>query len=169
MDRYVVGSNRCHLSTWLTSSSQADKPFLQRLKELPNEFAEFFEHLKFTILIPLSWFLTMFKFVRVLVWRFFVSVRVSRDKPTQTCCDRRCRSDCSSISTSAESGGRSHGCLLSGGRCLLSSRKASRSPPSQASLPAPSKVQVQSGTIPPWISIWTTSSMPISPTARAEP
>jgi len=48
----------------------SDKPFSQRLKDLRHEFGEFFEHLKFTILIPLSWFLTMFKFFRVMVWRF---------------------------------------------------------------------------------------------------
>jgi hypothetical protein len=53
---------------------------LQRLKGLPHEFADFFEHLKFAILIPLSWYLTMFKFFRVLVWRFFVSARVPLEK-----------------------------------------------------------------------------------------
>jgi len=49
---------------------RSDKPFSQRLKDLRHESGEFFEHLKFTILIPLSWFLTMFKFFRVMVWRF---------------------------------------------------------------------------------------------------
>ncbi|KAI0303623.1 hypothetical protein B0F90DRAFT_1815933 [Multifurca ochricompacta] len=30
----------------------------------------FLEHLKFTILIPLSWWLTTFKLIRALIWRF---------------------------------------------------------------------------------------------------
>jgi len=49
----------------------SDKPFAERLKELRDELATFFEHLKFTILVPLSWVLTMNKFVRALAWRFF--------------------------------------------------------------------------------------------------
>ncbi|KAF8273345.1 hypothetical protein EI94DRAFT_1716488 [Lactarius quietus] len=49
-----------------------DKSLLQRLRRLPNEFEDLFEHLKFSILIPLSWFLTMFKFIRSLVWGFLM-------------------------------------------------------------------------------------------------
>ncbi|KAH9063944.1 hypothetical protein EDB87DRAFT_1681082 [Lactarius vividus] len=48
---------------------KSDASISQRLKNFSNEFSEFFEHLKFIILIPLSWFLTMFKFFRVVVWR----------------------------------------------------------------------------------------------------
>lgn len=81
-----------HLSTCLTSpGSQAvplpeinpfkfDQSFLQRLKRIPNEFKEFFEHIKFSILLPLSWFLTMFKFCRTLIWRFLVSARVPLER-----------------------------------------------------------------------------------------
>lgn len=47
-----------------------DQSLLQRLKGIPNEFKDLIEHLKFSILLPLSWFLTMFKFCRALVWRF---------------------------------------------------------------------------------------------------
>jgi hypothetical protein len=53
---------------------------LQRLKGIPNEFNDFFEHLKYSILLPLSWFLTMFKFCRALIWRFFVSATVPLER-----------------------------------------------------------------------------------------
>ena len=78
-----------HLSTCLTSGSQDvphletslfDQSLLQRLKGFPNEFKDFFEHLKYSILLPLSWFLTMFKFCRALIWRFLVSGRVPLER-----------------------------------------------------------------------------------------
>ncbi|KAN0132914.1 hypothetical protein V8E53_009279 [Lactarius tabidus] len=55
----------------LPSTNIFDQSLLQRLKGIPNEFNDFFEHLKYSILLPLSWFLTMFKFCRALIWRFF--------------------------------------------------------------------------------------------------
>ena len=84
MDWYVVGSCWCRLPTCLTSGFinpfKVDESLPQRAKALRGEFAEFFEHLKFCILIPLSWFLTVSKFFRVLVWRFFVSARVPLER-----------------------------------------------------------------------------------------
>ncbi|KAH9041736.1 hypothetical protein EDB85DRAFT_1377240 [Lactarius pseudohatsudake] len=50
---------------------KSDTSISQRLKNFSGEFSDFFEHLKFIILIPLSWFMTMFKFFRVIVWRLF--------------------------------------------------------------------------------------------------
>ncbi|KAH9003076.1 hypothetical protein EDB86DRAFT_122831 [Lactarius hatsudake] len=50
---------------------KSDASISQRLKNFGKEFSDFFEHLKFIILIPLSWFMTMFKFFRVVVWRLF--------------------------------------------------------------------------------------------------
>ncbi|KAI9463327.1 hypothetical protein BJY52DRAFT_1184867 [Lactarius psammicola] len=50
---------------------KSDTPLSQRLKDLRADLGDFFEHLKYCFLIPLSWFLTMFKFCRVMVWRMF--------------------------------------------------------------------------------------------------
>ncbi|KAI9439875.1 hypothetical protein H4582DRAFT_1555520 [Lactarius indigo] len=50
---------------------RSDTSISQRLKNFGKEFSDFFEHLKFIIMIPLSWFFTMFKFFRVVAWRLF--------------------------------------------------------------------------------------------------
>ncbi|KAH9068504.1 hypothetical protein EDB83DRAFT_521198 [Lactarius deliciosus] len=55
----------------ISISSSPTRRISQRLKNFSKEFSDFFEHLKFIILIPLSWFMTMFKFFRVIVWRLF--------------------------------------------------------------------------------------------------
>ncbi|KAI0255098.1 hypothetical protein BJV78DRAFT_817438 [Lactifluus subvellereus] len=55
-----------------------DQPLSQRLTDLRKDFNLFFEHLKYCIMIPLSWWLTMAKFVRVIIWRLLtLPLRIS--------------------------------------------------------------------------------------------
>ncbi|KAH9972138.1 hypothetical protein BGW80DRAFT_1460058 [Lactifluus volemus] len=46
-------------------------PVSQRLSTLRHENTLFFQHLKYVFLIPLSWSLTMGRFVRIITWRLW--------------------------------------------------------------------------------------------------
>lgn len=48
-----------------------DQGLVARLEHFRDEFKPFLEHLKFAILIPLSWTLTLWRFVIIIIWRIW--------------------------------------------------------------------------------------------------
>ncbi|KAI0300756.1 hypothetical protein BC826DRAFT_990199 [Russula brevipes] len=54
-----------------------DQGLVARLEHFRDEFKPFLEHLKFAVLIPLSWTLTLWRFVLIIIWRIWVSASSS--------------------------------------------------------------------------------------------
>jgi len=57
--------------------SDKDHKLTQGLNAVCDDFKAFFEHLKYVILIPLSWTLTLWHFAIVLTWGILASGRIS--------------------------------------------------------------------------------------------
>ncbi|KAI0267674.1 hypothetical protein BC834DRAFT_968610 [Gloeopeniophorella convolvens] len=66
----TVPVDQLHLPDASVLFYPSDKSLKARLTAFRDEISLFFEHLKYVILVPFSWFLTMQHFIRVIIWRF---------------------------------------------------------------------------------------------------
>lgn len=119
--------------------------YTQGANTLRDEVKTFLEHLKHTILLPLSWWLTLSHFILSLTWKLWVSARIisPRGLLTNRICVRPYRSGSPSVSMNAKSEVDFHGCLPSGERWPSCSRKASNYQPSPVSLPVRTRARGQ--------------------------
>jgi len=92
--------------------------FIQRAHTFREDVKKFLEHVKHVILIPLSWWLTVWHFIMSLTWKLMVSARIlsPRGLLINKIHVRPYRSESPSISMNAKSDLDILGCLPSGQR-----------------------------------------------------
>ena len=114
-----------------------------------DELKEFLEHVKHVVLIPLSWWLTIWHFIMSLTWAFLVSARIlpPRGLVINRICISHYRSESPSRSTRTKSESDSLSFLPSWGRWPCCSQEASSYRPSQVLLPVRTRARVQPGPI----------------------
>ena len=104
------------LISWICSPDY--ETFIQRGKNFAEDLKTFLEHFKHVVILPLSWWLTIWHFVFVLTWALMVSAQMLSPGGMLigTIHVRPYRSGLPSVSMSAKSGSNTLGCLPSGER-----------------------------------------------------